>query len=830
MPKHTKKHENRPYSPFQIGCGTQGAAQLPANTTQLVLESDSTKVVGKLDAKNGYGTIKRTAIREGLIHSELHSSVPFFDNKYSHSVFLRVPMSDGSVRWIKMVDGIVQGDEDGTFEFSIGFHKTLVETQKTSKDLVVMAYVDDPILLGSPSDVIAGAQTLISESKKVGLDTSGKMASYSPSPNSRETFRRLANNAKLRMPINAEGITLVGCPVGTDSKCIDALTHMARDVEKSLNRLKRLDNKQAELFILRMAISAMPTHLCRSIRPTLAKPTMQHIDTAVLKTTERIINTKAPLPPNAVQRLRLRIANTGLGLTSKEETCNAAYVSGWADSLKIMFDHFPQTKAACKEVLQSENTITKALNETLAQLPEGEKIPKNIKDLLKAPRKLQKQITEEMEKQRFQTFFDAQSPYDQSHILSCKGPAATAFLSAISSRRCFTLTNTEFEISLKRLLALPLDLNLAGASFCSCANLREATDYHLETCSKCGNLITRHDQLRDEVIEMFRKAGIPAQREPRCLPGFGKGGGDILIETNDDYLQNSILDISVIHVQQAKYVHGASKNPLHVARIGERKKELQYADKCRMIRRTFIPLIIESGGALGKKIQKTIAVVRSRVDDEPPERTTWAASTFTKYWAQRLSVTFQRETANSLTRLSRHIRSKQAGFTPPDWTPTSPTFTQSPTNNGPLAGPDETQLEREIRATVEAEADQTLWEEQENWLTPDLEKNQKGNEEEDTEEMQEDKTEDEQEEETTCLLRGIEGKIESRMGWETGREGGEERAKEKQQSKGGQRIERRMGWKSRREGGTERKMGEKKRRAHATDFFSQPRSQESEEW
>eukprot|EP00732_Lithocolla_globosa_P000499 Lithocolla_globosa_v1_NODE_156_length_5631_cov_370.989060.p1 type:complete len:268 gc:universal NODE_156_length_5631_cov_370.989060:408-1211(+) len=204
---------------------------------------------------------------------------------------------------------------------------------------------------------------------------------------------------------------------------------MVRNVKKSISRLHRLDNKQAELFVLRMAITAMPTHLSRSIKPTLAKPTMRIIDECILKETERIINTDTPLPPKVVQRIRLRIANSGLGLSSKEENCDAAYVSGWADSIKLIFQHFPHTKPTCMEVLFSDNMVTMPLHDALAQLPPGVKMPKTINDLFRTPSKLQKLISDNLENQRFKAFLTTQSTNERAHILSCQGPAANAFLS-----------------------------------------------------------------------------------------------------------------------------------------------------------------------------------------------------------------------------------------------------------------------------------------------------------------------------------------------------------------------------------------------------------------
>ena len=109
-------------------------------------------------------------------------------------------------------------------------------------------------------------------------------------------------------------------------------------------------------------------------------------------------------------------------------------------------------------------------------------------------------------------------------------------------------------------------------------------------------------------------AGFIAEEEPWGLPGFGQGGGDILVQGYQEGV-DAIADITVINEQRDDVVEQASVQDGHVARTAEAAKRQRYGQACDQLGMSLLPLALEIDGAFGETLMSFLKVCRQRTSD-----------------------------------------------------------------------------------------------------------------------------------------------------------------------------------------------------------------------
>ena len=152
-------------------------------------------------------------------------------------------------------------------------------------------------------------------------------------------------------------------------------------------------------------------------------------------------------------------------------------------------------------------------------------------NLGEAKRKLQRRVTSLEVDLAWHKLYSEMPTRERAQLLSQASPSASAFLSSVPSLPELSLPTAEMRMSLPRWLRLPLQNSIpTGPCVCSTTSHAPAlSPHHLLTCRNEGMLGRRHDDLRRTLRDMATTAGLIAEEEPRGLPGFGQGGGDLLI-------------------------------------------------------------------------------------------------------------------------------------------------------------------------------------------------------------------------------------------------------------------------------------------------------------
>ena len=166
--------------------------------------------------------------------------------------------------------------------------------------------------------------------------------------------------------------------------------------------------------------------------------------------------------------------------------------------------------------------------------------------------------------------------------------------------------------------------------------------YHLRVCNVNGNRTIMHTQLVHALGSLLGKFNIPCKIEPRKIGGNFSNieGPDIIIhyEGRPYYLDLSIRDFFSSNLRTR-----AAKIALTAARNGESDKKRRYEQRLNQIEASFIPLIIESGGAFGDRWKEFFHIITEYAEDWEERldyKLGFNCKSIKQYFVQAVSVLF----------------------------------------------------------------------------------------------------------------------------------------------------------------------------------------------
>ena len=157
-------------------------------------------------------------------------------------------------------------------------------------------------------------------------------------------------------------------------------------------------------------------------------------------------------------------------------------------------------------------------------------------------------------------------------------------------------------------------------------------------CKKGGLVISRHNEVRDELADLAAKAFVPSavRDEPRIHTSRPSESTSATADTNSPVsrnLQNSqnedrgdllirglwergtdcILDIRVTDTDAKS---NRSKNPMKVLAQHEHEKKKKYLEPCLKQRRHFTPFVVSTDGLIGKEGKATLQRLSTRLAEK----------------------------------------------------------------------------------------------------------------------------------------------------------------------------------------------------------------------
>ena len=210
----------------------------------------------------------------------------------------------------------------------------------------------------------------------------------------------------------------------------------------------------------------------------------------------------------------------------------------------------------------------------------------------------QKVLSSKIENQQFNYLLHNASVTDRARLLSISSPHASAWLSVTPSPRLnLHLEPAEFQVALKWWLGIPV---VQGQSCPHCPScVLDDFGHHSLTCKHGGDVVSRHNKLRDVFYDFCQRACLG----PRLEMGSGAGSdsqshpADVLVP-NWDLGKPAAFDLSITSTLQSSALLEASVTAGLAALLAENRKH-NSDKKCDELGWACIPLVVETYGCWG---------------------------------------------------------------------------------------------------------------------------------------------------------------------------------------------------------------------------------------
>ena len=199
-------------------------------------------------------------------------------------------------------------------------------------------------------------------------------------------------------------------------------------------------------------------------------------------------------------------------------------------------------------------------------------------------------------------------------MLSVSSPHAASWLTVVPSEGLgLHLEPSVFQVAVKWWLGL----DTSNGSLCAlCPNSAlDPLGHHATTCKKGGDVVTRHNQLRNVLAETCRRAHLSVKVEMGSnltSEHDHSRPADILLP-NWALGKRAAFDISVTSPLNPKIVSVAGLSAGAAALSTEERKHTENDPKCNALGWYCVPLVTESYGAWGKEAMDSFKMLASRL-------------------------------------------------------------------------------------------------------------------------------------------------------------------------------------------------------------------------
>ena len=297
---------------------------------------------------------------------------------------------------------------------------------------------------------------------------------------------------------------------------------------------------------------------------------------------------------------------------------------------------------------------------------------------------------------RYNNLLSSSNVVNQDRILSCAGPGASGWLTAIPYCGSLSLSNEEFSTLL--LLRLGLPIPICGTStICSCGQQFDILGHHALSCCKGGWLQIRHNNLRDVWLDILKQAGFSTQKEIAGLFSCADEeleeveATDIVVDTNPQAVAaadstintvkkekrpgrradivvhrfvdgpTALFDVTVTGVHPS----GSTTSQGHSASSREQSKIRTYGADALRNGYLFEPLAFETFGLVGKQVLYVLEKTSTAAASDSIRRQGCPFPDFMRSFYfhafQRLSVCLQKWNAQIICRKASACLSSSSG-------------------------------------------------------------------------------------------------------------------------------------------------------------------------
>ena len=665
---------SRSLAPLQSGVGMKGGAEFIVHSARHLLQENAGWVLTAIDAANAYGTISRAAIRKELVTSLApHSlSLAYFDRFCGPAYNVR----HGRDFLVSVSEGVIQGDPLSPLFFALALQPSLVRTYqevtRTCPSARLFAYLDDVCIVAPMSVIPSSFACFQDDVAKIGLlVNTQKTQLFCPSSSAdgslAEPLQQL--QAKLSCSLASSSVKLLGAVLEQNSanSGVSALGVSADEV-KLFNRLDSIASLQLRLLLLRISVSRCFLHRLRTSPPEQSGAFADETDKLIANSLSLLVgNQGVPLSSLSLKEALLPASLGGLDIPCLSASRSGAYIASVLASLQLWRKYLPDTDpllvswagssqltatlAAFQDVVASAASVSRS----------NLSFPVSAKDAVvysfvnKMQQRLQSYVNlnavTELKLQALNT------TTSRAQYLSKTSRGAKAFLSACPTDNGLRLSNEEMELSLRLWLRLPiLDYFDAPSSLpCFCKPGMILCEDHILNCNGEAARDVRHNTVVLCFQEMLQAAvQQPVLLEPRATTStMDHHRFDISVAAFDSASRNLKLDVTVRNPLAKHMLPRSSQAHLSAASDAVKEKLAKYA-KYLSSSDWFLPLAIESFGALHPNVFQLVSLCAQRVGNVAPDSSCYLAPSFSSYWLQRLSCTLVKENARLINVVVRN--------------------------------------------------------------------------------------------------------------------------------------------------------------------------------
>ena len=476
------------FQPSQFGVACKAGVEKIVHSLRRCIDENWLSgdfVVFKVDMSNAFNMVSRQAVLDecATFFPEL---LPWVSWCYGSHTSLWHPMGQ-----ISSQSGVQQGDPLGPMLFALVLHKlvTSIDADDDCLQLLLEAwYLDDGVLAGERSAVLHALHLIEELGRHLGLYINfSKCELFSRSGNS--LFPPVVKSSLL------PNLDILGAPIGDFVHCSRFIAEkcaMPKILLKALVDVSTVDLHVA-FSLLRMCGSYCKLlHLARATPPSHCADYLKLFDEEVRLCFTSCIAVDVP-DPNW-QQAQLSQSFGGLGFRSLALHCSAAFIASLASSGFGSANNIHMLQAVTRFNTQVPPDESITAEEVLVNLPP------------------QRALSKKLDMHVFQSLLSSSSPVNKARILSVSAPHAGSWISVIPSTGLdLHLNSAECQVALRWWLGL----DTSGGSLCPhCPDIAlDPLGHHAASCRHGGDVVARHNHLRDIFANFCRQAHLSVRVE-----------------------------------------------------------------------------------------------------------------------------------------------------------------------------------------------------------------------------------------------------------------------------------------------------------------------------
>ena len=489
--------------------------------------------------------------------------------------------------------GVQQGDPLGPLLFSLVLNILVMKVARDSacSNLPFHAwYLDDGVMAGPRSSLCRILSLIQEEGPALGIIVN--------LPKCEAFSRHGLDMFPLRMKKSDKpSLEILGIPIGDQEFCSSFISkkHTKAKILLSLLEEVGIVDPQVALILLRLCGAFCKlVHLARATPSTLTSKVFALIDDDIRMTFCRCIG--VDMSDTAWQQAQLSPSRGGLGFWSLSRHSSAAFISSLCSS---------------GFGLQSSHHLSQAIETFNSLVSPADAV--SVESLLTSSVS-QKYLSGKLDDRVFNMLLNSSSVADKARLLSVSSPHAASWLSVVPSENLgLHLDPPVFQVAIKWWLGLDTSEG-SQCALCPGSTL-DHLGHHAVTCKYGGDVVSRHNRIRDILVETCRRAhiGVKVEVGNNLSRDHSKTCPADILLPNWFLGRTAALDVSITSPLNPVTLLEAGVSATAAAQATEARKHQANDPKCSELGWVCVPMVVETYGAWGKEATAIISSVASRL-------------------------------------------------------------------------------------------------------------------------------------------------------------------------------------------------------------------------